>query len=198
MDIENLEVFLDKIRKKLPKFQNTYQAQDIFEPGLMHSAVLVPFTYHKKELKLIFTKRSAILERHKGQVSFPGGMIETDDKNPIETALRETCEEINIRASQVEILGLLPSFNSQTGYFIYPVVGFIHDLNGLQENGDEVERIICIPYPWLADPDNSELLDFKTIEGIYKKVWFFKEFEGELLWGITAEITKDFVEIIEN
>jgi 8-oxo-dGTP pyrophosphatase MutT (NUDIX family) len=198
MEIERIEAFLSLIRKRLAIHKNPDLAEDVADDNLVHSAVLLPFTYHKNAFKLIFTKRSTALERHKGQVSFPGGMIETSDNTPIETALRETCEEINIKATQVEILGTLPPFDSQTGYFIYPVIGFITNLDGLQGNGDEVEKVFCIPYSWLADPSNSELTDYKTKQGIYRKVWFFKEFEGELLWGITAKITKDFVELIEN
>ena len=196
--MENLVVFLDKIIKRLGIIQDKSLAQGDSHGNLMRSAVLLPFTYHNNELNLIFTKRSATLGRHQGQVSFPGGMIEPGDKNPIETALRETCEEINISSSQVEILGSLPPFDSQTGYFIYPVIGFVHDLDGLRGNGDEVDKIFCIPYSWLADPENSELTDYKTKQGVYRKVWFFKEYEGELLWGITAKITKDFVALIEN
>jgi 8-oxo-dGTP pyrophosphatase MutT (NUDIX family) len=198
MNIEKVEAFLDKVRKKLATYEINFISKDNSQNSLIHSAVLLPFTYHENELKLIFTKRSAALERHKGQVSFPGGMIEKMDRDPIDTALRETCEEINICPSQVEIIGSLPPFDSQTGYYIFPVIGFIHKLDGLQENGEEVEKILCIPYSWLSDPENSELTDYKTKEGIYRKVWFFKEYDGELLWGITAKITADFIGLIEN
>lgn len=198
MDNEKIAAFINKIEKQLAKYQNTDLPQNGSDENLVRSAVLLPLTYHNNELKLIFTKRSAALERHKGQVSFPGGMIEADDKNPIDTALRETCEEINITASQVEILGSLPPFDSQTGYLIYSVVGFIHNLDGLQGNGDEVDKVLCIPYTWLANPNNSKLSDFKTKQGPFRKVWFFKEYEGEQLWGITAKIVKDFIAIIEN
>ncbi|HUV16789.1 MAG TPA: hypothetical protein VMW28_09530, partial [Pelolinea sp.] len=85
-----------------------------------------------------------------------------------------------------------------TGYFIYPVVGFISDLNGLQKNGVEVDRIFCIPYTWLTEPRNSQLLDYQAKDGTKRKVWFFEEYEGEKLWGITAKITRDFVDLIEN
>ena len=196
--MEKVEAFLKRIRKRLELFQDINMTWGESDEYLMRSAVLLPFTYHKNELKLIFTKRSATLVRHKGQVSFPGGMIESDDDNPIDTALRETCEEINLNASQIEILGSLPPFDSQTGYYIYPVIGFIHNLEGLQGNGDEVDKVFCIPYSWLADPENSQLTDYKTKQGIFRKVWFFKEYEGELLWGITAKITKDFVALIKN
>jgi len=195
---ENIRAFLERVRQRLENNQFTFPPQNTPETNLIYSAVLLPFTCHENELKLIFTRRSAALERHRGQVSFPGGMIEKSDKDPIDTALRETCEEINICTSQVEIIGLLNPFDSQTGYLIFPVIGFIHDLEGLQGSGDEVDRVFCIPYAWLADPENSELTDYKTKDGIFRKVWFFKEYEGELLWGITAKITADFIALIEN
>jgi len=198
MKNKELESFLEKVRQRLKNIHFSFPPADAPEATLIHSAVLLPFTYHENELKLIFTKRSAALERHKGQVSFPGGMIEKSDIDPVDTALRETCEEINICASQVEIIGSLSPFDSQTGYYIFPVIGFIHNLDGLQGSGHEVDRVFCIPYSWLSNPENSELTDYKTKEGVYRKVWFFKEFEGELLWGITAKITAEIIALIEN
>jgi len=189
---------INRIKAKLAENVGNISESINWDSKLLLSAVLVPFTFYKSELKLIFTKRSAKLERHSGQVSFPGGIIEAGDKNPIETAIRETQEEIGIKKSQIDILGEMPPFNSSTGYFIYPVVGFISDLNGLQKNGVEVDRIFCIPYTWLTEPRNSQLLDYQAKDGTKRKVWFFEEYEGEKLWGITAKITRDFVDLIEN
>lgn len=195
---EQIDHFLDQVRDKLAQNESIDASKKYSQAELLHSAVLVPITYHQDEFKLIYTKRSSELARHRGQVSFPGGIIEQGDKNPIDTALRETCEEINIQRHQIDLLGMMKPFNSQTGYFIYPVVGFIQDLNGLQRNGPEVDKIFCIPYQWLADPKNSKLTDYKTSDGNIRKVWFFEMYENELLWGITALITKSFLQLIKD
>ena len=198
LEFMDANALLEKIKKKIEEFNANDVAREGCEPSLHPSAILIPLVVINGELKIIFTRRSSALERHQGQVSFPGGLVELGDKSPIETALRETCEEINIRYSQIEVLGALHTYKSQSGYCIFPVVGFIHNLNGLQRNGEEVERIFFVPYHWLVNPKHSALLDFQTTEGITRKVWFFDEYEGELLWGITADITKIFIGLIEN
>jgi len=162
------------------------------------SAVLIPVVEYNQEPALIYTRRSEHLTTHRGQVSFPGGVIEDDDNSPLDAALRETCEEINIKRRQINVIGGLTPFDSQTGYFIYPFVGSIHDLNGLQKDGIEVTRIFCIPVKWLADPDNSRLDDYKAPDGSIHKVWIFDKYENETLWGISAKITKDFLRIINH
>ena len=195
---EQRDHFLNQVRDKLVQNIEIVSSEKFSQLELLHSAVLVPITYHQDEFKLIYTKRSSELVRHKGQVSFPGGIIEQGDKSPIDTALRETYEEINIQKHQIDLLGMMEPFNSQTGFFIYPVVGFIQDLNGLKRNGTEVDRIFCIPFQWLADPKNSELTDYKTSDGNIRKVWLFEMYENELLWGITALITKSFLQLVKD
>ena len=198
MSREIIDNFLSNIRANLEQTEvtNIYGKESQF--GLALSAVLVPITYQQNEFKLIYTKRASDLARHKGQVSFPGGIFDQRDKNPTDTALRETHEEINIQKDQIEILGMMKPFNSQTGYFIYPIVGFIQDLFGLQRNGREVDRIFCIPIKWLSDPENSKLMDYQTSDGSFRKVWFFEKFDGEQLWGISGLITKSFLELIHQ
>lgn len=198
MNREIIDRFLSNIRANLEQAEVNFFYDKEFQFGLLTSAVLVPITFQQDEFKLIYTKRASDLARHKGQVSFPGGLIDQRDKNPIDTALRETHEEINIKRNQIEILGMMDPFNSQTGYFIYPIVGFIQDLFGLQRNDREVDRIFCIPINWLSDPENSRLIDYRTSEGSIRKVWFFEKYDGEQLWGISGFITKSFLQLINN
>lgn len=198
MKNKDIEVFLERVKGKLA--QSSIANEGIKDAGhrLARSAVLVPLTFHENQIKLIFTKRSFKLAHHQGQVSFPGGLFEPGDKDITDTALRETCEEINIQRDQIHLLGLMAPFDSQTGYFIHPVVGFIHDLNNLRGNETEVERIFCIPYDWLAHPARSVLSDYRTPQGQTRRVWLFDQYEGETLWGITAKITRDFIGLLEN
>ncbi len=166
--------------------------------NLQNSAVLVPIVIHDGQTALLFTLRSKSLERHSGQVSFPGGLIEKDDQSAIETALRETEEEIGIKRKNINIIGRMSSFTTSTGYIIYPVIGVINSLDMLTKNSIEVDRIFCIPLIWLCDPAHSKIKDFLGADGKNRKVWFFDPYDGELLWGITAKITKDLVEILKK
>ncbi len=162
------------------------------------SAVLIPMVMHLEELSLLFTLRSSHLERHSGQVSFPGGIIEEGDNSPVETALRETREEIGISAENIKVIGQLPPFNTSTGYIVYPVVGFINSLQQTNRNILEVDRIFCIPLNWLCDPGHSRIKNFISNDGNTREAWFFDLYDGELLWGITAKITHDMLELIKK
>ncbi len=147
---------------------------------------------------MLFTLRSNTLDRHKGQVSFPGGLIEATDSSAIETALRETWEEIGIDNHSIQVIGQLNPFNTSTGYIVYPVIGIVENLEKMNRNRIEVDRIFCIPLEWLCDPSHSRIKEYVTPEGETRPVWFFDVYDGELLWGITAKITKDLLELIKK
>lgn len=160
------------------------------------AAVLIPIALRNGELEVLFTKRSDQLRHHRGQISFPGGRMELRDCSLAETALRETHEEIGIKPELVEIIGSLQPYVSPSNYYIYPYVGFISDLNELQKNINEVEKIFCIPLSWLLEPSNSYQEDYQPSFGKAHKVWFFMRYEDEQVWGITAGITHQMLEII--
>src|SRR2546429_642254 len=89
------------------------------------AAVLVPVVKRKHGLTVLFTRRTAHLNDHAGQISFPGGRSEPGDADAAETALREAAEEIGLAAAQVEVLGELPEYVTVTGYRVTPVVGLV-------------------------------------------------------------------------
>lgn len=163
-----------------------------------NSAVLVPIVVHEDQVALLYTLRSSTLVRHSGQVSFPGGLIEKGDESAIETALRETEEEIGVSRKNIQIIGQLNPFNTSTGYIVFPVIGVINSLDTLARNAIEVDRIFCIPLNWLCDSTNSKTKEFADADGNIREAWFFDLYDGELLWGITAKITIDLTEIIKK
>jgi len=192
---------LDEIVKKISTNSinpNILRIDNPSDEGLHNSAVLVPFVMHQDQVALLYTLRSNSLERHSGQVSFPGGIIEKGDTSAIETALRETEEEIGVARENVNVIGQLKPFNTSTGYIVFPVIGVIDFLDKLTRNAVEVDRIFCIPLTWLCDPEHSRIQEFLGVDGKNRKVWVFDLYDGELLWGITAKITKDLIEIIKK
>lgn len=197
----NCDFDLVEIKKKigLNALIPTYIRSDIFPDEKLHnSAVLVPIVLHQNQISLLFTLRSNLLERHSGQVSFPGGIIEEDDNSAIETALRETEEEIGIGSDHIQIIGQLNPFNTTTGYIVYPVIGIINSLEVITRNEVEVNRIFYIPLNWLCDPTHSRMEKIVSSDGKTRKVWYFDRYDGELLWGITAKITQELLEIIKK
>jgi 8-oxo-dGTP pyrophosphatase MutT (NUDIX family) len=197
----NCDCDLAEIKEKVAKYSwNTQNLRkNMFSDESLHnSAVLVPLVIQNDQLSLLFTHRSNSLERHSGQVSFPGGIIEKGDKSIVDTALRETREEIGISGENIEVFGQLVPFNTSTGYFVYPVVGIIDSLKNINRNIVEVDRIFCIPLSWLCTPEHSRLEEFISPDGKARNVWYFDPYDGELLWGITAKITHDLLELIKK
>ena len=178
---------IETIREKFDDFLPPQKGEND-DKSLINASVLIPFVYHEQELALLFTHRSNRLKNHRGQVSFPGGMQEHDDPDLIQTALRETWEEIGISPKQVDVFGSLNPLQSPFGYSIHPFLGFIRNLDGIHKNVNEVERIFCVPVKWLLDPANFYQEDYRPSGGSVRQVWIYKDYDGERIWGITADI----------
>jgi 8-oxo-dGTP pyrophosphatase MutT (NUDIX family) len=117
-------------------------------------------------------------------------MIEEGDVTPENAALREVCEEIGIERSDVEILGQLTPMFTVTQFIITPLVGVIPWPYDLKENRAEVARVFGVPLCWLADPQNLETQYRQPmIPGPDIPVHFFRDYDGETIWGVTARIT---------
>ena len=112
------------------------------------------------------------------------------------TALREANEEIGIDAEEVRVLGRLPEMHTVTGWVITPIVGWLNQAPEYKPNADEVERIFSIPLTWLADRQNFKERLYTRSDGTQEMVLFYEPFEGELLWGATARMVWQFIQII--
>ncbi len=186
----------DQIKHSLGGYQQITDYPK-FEQNIIQSAILIPMVMDSCELSLVFTRRSDNLARHAGQVSFPGGMREPGDQSPVDTAVRETQEEIGLTPDRIEIIGMMNPYNSSTGFCVFPVVGLIHGTHGLMRN-NEVEKLFFVPTAWLDDPRNSYQSDYHAADRQFYKLWYFNNYEGEIIWGLTAQITKDFLNIVKK
>ena len=165
---------------------------------LIKAAVMLPVTIQDNELVILFTKRTNSVNNHQNQISFPGGSIEKKDLNPQAAALRETEEEIGVKKTDIEILGELKARNTTTGFFIYPFVGFIHSLKDININKIEVERIIYIPLKWLLTPENSYTETYYGQNKRGQAITSFSDYDGEKVWGVTASLVEEFLEIVKK
>lgn len=164
------------------------------------AAVLIPLLLDQEDWKFLFIKRTHYQDdRHSGQVAFPGGRVDSSDAALQYTALREAEEEIGLNPDDVEILGQSCPITTVTDYKVTPFVGILPWPYPLKLSKIEVEKTILIPIDWLIDPQNYQIKIWKpdpiAEEGI--PVIFFKEYLGELLWGVTAQIVLDFLELIK-
>jgi 8-oxo-dGTP pyrophosphatase MutT (NUDIX family) len=155
-----------------------------FEAKLTAAAVLVPIVERAPGPGVLFTQRTAHLNDHAGQVSFPGGRAEAGDRSAVDTALRETYEEIGIERTRVEILGQLPDYITRTGYQVTPVVGFLVPPFDLTPDSFEVAEVFEVPLAFLLDPANHQRQAY-TRDGVTRQFWAMP-YAGHYIWGATA------------
>ena len=144
---------------------------------------------------MLFTRRTDRVESHKGLVSCPGGACEEGETMPEQTALREAEEEIGLAPRDVHLLGRLSPMETITSFLVVPVVGIMPWPYVFRPEHNEVARIFTMPLAWLADKSNR--WEFNVL-GRKNSLVFFHPFDGELLWGATARMTVDFIEIITD
>lgn len=148
------------------------------------AAVLVPLVEHADEPSILLTRRADHLDKHSGQVAFPGGKVEDSDATPIAAALRETEEEIGLDASHIEIAGVLDTYQTGTGFLILPVVGFVKPGFTLTPDKNEVADVFEVPAHIALSTQN-----WKTDSGEWKgRMWNFysMDYQGYNIWGATA------------
>lgn len=172
-----------------------FESSERIPPGLISSsprsaAVLIALLRNRNSWHVLFTRRTDSLPEHSGQVAFPGGRADPEDQSPIETALRESSEELGINPGDVLVLGQLRQLHTISDYCVTPVVGRINWPYDFHPAEKEVSRVFTIPLAWLATPGNHEIR-MRQLPQPYDPVpvIYFKHYSGELLWGVSARIT---------
>lgn len=189
-----MEEQLNLIEKVQNKVLPIDQLEDITSNGLKPAAVLIPLILDQGQWKLLFIHRSNKGVFHKGEVAFPGGARESKDGNLADTALRETFEELGIPNDKVRILGFIRPFPTVSNYLVTPIIGVIEWPLRLVIEEDEVERVFSIPLDWLKDLSNWTNRDFVMLNGEMGNTIFYKSYDNEVLWGITARMTIELVD----
>ena len=167
----------------------------VVPPGpLVRAAVLVPIV-DRGEAVLVFAQRTDRVGHHKGQISFPGGVVRPDDPSLLATALRECEEEIGLAPQAVEALGTLDDTETvATQFVITPFVGLIGDPPAWRPDGEEIEKVIEVPLAALLE-DGSFRVETWERAGGTRSVYFF-DYQGETIWGATARILKHYLELV--
>ena len=152
------------------------------------AAVLVPIMLHP-ELTVLLTQRSNDVPSHPGQISFPGGKMETYDATPIDCALREAKEEIGLEPSRVEPLGYLDGYRTGTGFQITPVVAFVKPGFDPVLDPREVLDVFEVPLAFLMDSANHQKAS-REWRG-RQRSFYAMPYEGRYIWGATAGMLKN-------
>jgi 8-oxo-dGTP pyrophosphatase MutT (NUDIX family) len=207
--IQNIK---DELKKDLPGL--SFQAKmapvsrlDNYNPnpeGARKGGVLLLLYYKNSKLQITFIRRAKDGGAHSGQIAFPGGKFEESDKTIIETAKRETFEEIGVDSKQLEILGSLTTlYIPVSNYIVHPVVGFIRNMPKFVANENEVSEIIVSPLDFFLDEKNIENGEIKlelpqTVSDFRRIKTPFYKFNENIVWGATAMIMSEFSEIVRR
>ena len=163
-------------------------------PGIRRAAVLLALVHSHGEAALLLTERSDAVERHKGQISLPGGAVEPGE-SPLDAALRETCEEIGVRAEDVTVLGALDDEETVvSGFLLTPFVGSVPYPYPLRASPAEVQRVLEVPVRTLLDPRNVRAEEW-THDGEQRTVLFFTAGK-DVVWGATARVIMQFLRVV--
>lgn len=150
------------------------------------AAVLLPLIQRHGQWHLVFTQRSMEVTTHKGQISFPGGVEENEDKSSLAAALRETHEEIGLEPQSITVLGYLPGLKTVTNFWITPVVGVIARPFPYSIDTVEVTEVFEVPLNSLLDKNNV-LQQTREYRGItYNDVRY--TIGDKVIWGATGKL----------
>ena len=163
------------------------------EQPIRPAAVLIPVV-DRPQPTVLLTQRSAHLNEHAGQISFPGGKIDPTDASPLDAALREAWEEIGLSRDFIEPIGYLDLYGTSFGFRILPTLARIEPGFSLRISAAEVDDAFEVPLSFLMDPANHQLHS-KAFRGI-ERTFYAMPFEERYIWGATAGILRVLYERI--
>jgi len=150
----------------------------------MPAAVLVPLVNRDGGLSVLFTQRSLDLPDHPGQISFPGGRVESGDADAGAAALREAEEEVGLPPTRVTLLGRLAEYETVTGYRVTPVVGWVEPPFEIRTDPVEVAAVFEVPLAFLLEPANQQQ-HFRMV-GDIRRDYYAIPYGDHYIWGATA------------
>ncbi len=169
------------------RFEEPLTRQRVLTPA----AVLIPLIERASGPHILLTQRTAHLTNHAGQISFPGGRAETWDASPVETALRETEEEIGLHRRHIDVIGTLPDYLTATGYRVTPVVGLVLPPFELTPDPNEVAEMFEVPLEFLMNGMHHRRLSFDLPEGAGRRSFYAMPYERFFIWGATAGMLRN-------
>ncbi|MBC2577387.1 CoA pyrophosphatase [Peptostreptococcus russellii] len=183
--------------------------------NVIHASVVVPIIYIDGVCNFIFEVRSKKLRHQPGEISFPGGKIESGERAK-DAAIREFCEELMCSEDKLRIVSEIDTYLSPTRALIHCFLAEVDNSIDLNVKNDEVDSIFCVPLKYFLEtvpeeytnkvtvmPDDDFPYNRMSIPQAYK--WgtpsypvYFYEYENKLIWGITANIARNFVKKLNS
>jgi 8-oxo-dGTP pyrophosphatase MutT (NUDIX family) len=183
------------MREKLERILAQRKKRCITDASRVPSAVLIPLYEKQGHYYIVFIRRTETVKDHKGQISFPGGARDSNDRTLRHTALRESREEIGLKTKDTEVIGELDDeLTTTSNYVVTPFVATIPWPYRFKKNKEEVAEIIDIPVKALLKKgrrtEGGEILNGRPIES------YTYNYRGMVIWGATARILKKLLDII--
>lgn len=164
--------------------------------GVVVAAVLLALFKRDGDFEILLTKRSDLVEHHRGEISFPGGKMDDTDPDTLHCALRETSEEVGVDPGDVRILGELDDFYTvATHFLVVPFVGVIPYPYEFTANSREIDEVIGVPLEVFLDPDRRTE-ELWTVNGQPLPILSYR-WRGYNIWGATARILDHFAQLID-
>ena len=163
------------------------------EQPIRPAAVLIP-VIDRPQPTVLLTQRAAHLNDHAGQISFPGGKIDTTDASPLDTALREADEEVGLAREFIDPIGYLDLYGTSFGFRILPTVARVRPGFTLRVNASEVDDAFEVPLAFLINPANHQLHS-KEFRGM-ERTYYAMPYGDRYIWGATAGILRMLYERI--
>ena len=156
------------------------------------AAVLIPVIERAKQASILFTQRTDELPTHAGQISFPGGKMDSGDANVFETALREAREEIGLEAEFIDTIGFLDDYITSTGYRISPLVAVIREGYSITPDRNEVAEVFDVPLSFLMNVQNHEMHTREWRRA--QRKFYAMPYGNRFIWGATAGMLRNLYE----
>ncbi|HPX92350.1 MAG TPA: CoA pyrophosphatase, partial [Spirochaetota bacterium] len=171
----------EDFKKEITNKLSSRNKRSIDFPDFRKSAVLMLFLEKNNSPHVVLTVRSDKVSTHKGQVAFPGGSHDEDDKDFLETALRETYEEIGLHQSLIEILGEYDEYISIMGFHVYVFVGALKDRPEYNICEDEIAELIEVPFSLFYNEEYTKT-ERVLYDGNEYDVYYY-DYNGITIWG---------------
>ena len=186
---------MSKIETLVSRLQ-VHEPKEIYEQ-LPEAGILVPLTRNPDNPEIILTRRAVHLSTHKGQVAFPGGKFDLEDKTILNTALRECHEEIGVAPEQVEIVAPLSQVISLHGIRVSPYVGLVDEGVELEPNLDELDSIFKVPVDYIiqAEPKRRDRMTYKGMALSVPSYDYHYDGEDYEIWGLSAIVMVELLNV---
>ncbi len=177
-------MILTRLRQNLPELETHVIGDADHNADSLNAAVLAAFTQGGSEPELILTQRSKDMRSHAGEVAFPGGKIERVDNTLVDTALRESQEEIGLLPHQVEVIGQIEAMHSRQGVKVQPIIGLVDADLDFEPTSEELDSVFKVPVSLFYDDSAKIIHRFEMNNSLIEMPAF--RFQDYTIWGLTA------------